>query len=161
MGVNGRPTRACALVANSERPSVCDQSSEPKTPQVTTAATKNARFKPTCFISTSLAHRMSAFQETCPSLIFSPSILRVKLQLVVIVNSSQCLCVRPLVDLVSMAYACVARSTRIRFNRPPRYQSVAVCFIPTAAANFCLSAAGKSPRRALKTRAHDIEDLHF
>jgi hypothetical protein len=44
-GVKGRPTRACALVANSERPSVCDQSSEPKTPQVMRAMIHNARFK--------------------------------------------------------------------------------------------------------------------
>src|SRR5882762_10006686 len=43
-GVNGRPTRACALSTDNERPPDCDQSIEPETPNATTAATSSARF---------------------------------------------------------------------------------------------------------------------
>src|SRR6266481_120738 len=36
-GVNGRPTRACALSTDNERPLDCDQSIEPEAPNTTTA----------------------------------------------------------------------------------------------------------------------------
>jgi hypothetical protein len=58
-GVPGRPTRACALLTDNERPWLCDQSTEPKTPQTTTAAIKNVCFKPTRFIATSLKERLA------------------------------------------------------------------------------------------------------
>ena len=50
-GVPGRPTRACALLADNERPWLCDQSTEPKTPQTTTAAIRNVCFKPSLICS--------------------------------------------------------------------------------------------------------------
>src|SRR5882757_482263 len=43
-GVNGRPTRACALSTDNESPPDCDRSIEPETPNTTTAATSSARF---------------------------------------------------------------------------------------------------------------------
>jgi hypothetical protein len=50
-GVNGRPTRACALATDKERPSPCDQEIEPQTPHATTAATSNVRFAFVLFIA--------------------------------------------------------------------------------------------------------------
>jgi hypothetical protein len=58
-GVPGRPTRACALLTDNERPWLCDQSTEPKTPQTTTAAIKNVCFKSTRFIATSLKEHLA------------------------------------------------------------------------------------------------------
>src|SRR5204863_9554539 len=69
MGVNGRPTRACALSRDSERPSCCDQPTEPQTPNVTTAATKNARFKLISFIRKSPSIKFIVFQPLSASLI--------------------------------------------------------------------------------------------
>jgi hypothetical protein len=62
MGVNGRPTRACALSTDNETPSTCDQPIEPQTPNMTTAATKITRFKLICFIAISFYknHLLSA-----------------------------------------------------------------------------------------------------
>jgi hypothetical protein len=65
-GVNGRPTRACALSIESARPSL-DQSIEPATPNATTAAANNNRFRLICFIAISLSFaRTDNFQGTLP-----------------------------------------------------------------------------------------------
>src|SRR5882757_7469448 len=50
-GVNGRPTRACALPTDNERPPDWDQSIEPETPETTTATTNSARFNQTLFMT--------------------------------------------------------------------------------------------------------------
>src|SRR5882757_4209244 len=55
-GVNGRPTRACALSTDSKRPSFSDHPTEPETPHATTAATNKARFKPICLITISFPY---------------------------------------------------------------------------------------------------------
>ncbi len=123
-GVNGRPTRACALVEKSERPSVCNYSGEPKTPHATTAATKSARFKSTRFIATSIAHRRSTFHKPAHASFVPRPILRKCNWLQC--NYSPCSRARPPVECVSEAYACVARSTQIGLDRLPRYRSAAV-----------------------------------
>src|ERR1700730_14955961 len=97
-GVPGRPTRACPLLTDNERPWLCDQSTEPKTPQTTTAAIKNVCFKPTRFIATSLKEHLA----TNPPILDLLSILRVK-------RNSQSSDVRsPPREHVSAAYPCVA-----------------------------------------------------
>src|SRR5260221_4481001 len=55
-GVNGRPTRACALSTDSKRPSFFDHPTEPEIPHATTAATNKARFKPICLITISFPY---------------------------------------------------------------------------------------------------------
>src|SRR4051794_23652287 len=50
-GVKGRPIRACALSTDRETPPVCDRSTEPATPNATTAAAGNARFRLICFMA--------------------------------------------------------------------------------------------------------------
>src|SRR3954453_11462951 len=52
-GVSGRPTRACAASIDNERPLSRDHSTEPETPQTTTAAASMA-FSPNVFIAISL-----------------------------------------------------------------------------------------------------------
>lgn len=154
-GVKGRPTRACALVANNERPSFCDQPMEPKSPQVTTAATNIVRFKPTCFIASSLTHRRSAFQQTCPRQSCASNPIR-----------RNCKFVAMLLRSTSSGRAgqhglrmCGAQRGSGSIGRR------AICLLPYASYQLnsrCksrLSAAGKPPR--LKTRVHDIEDSHF
>ena len=69
-GVSGRPTRACALSKENERPSFADQSIEPAAPNATIAAANNNRFKLICFIAISLSlHAALVSGERCPTLI--------------------------------------------------------------------------------------------
>jgi hypothetical protein len=55
-GVNGRPTRACALSTDSKRPSFSDHPTEPEIPHATTAAVNKARFRPICLITGSFPY---------------------------------------------------------------------------------------------------------
>ena len=52
-GVNGRPTLACALSIDSERPPLGDHVTDPRAPNAKTAVAKNARLTLIVFIPTS------------------------------------------------------------------------------------------------------------
>jgi hypothetical protein len=68
-GVNGRPTRACALPTDNERPPDWDQSIEPETPETTTATTNSARFNQTLFMTILLFSSIVVFGPEDGSLI--------------------------------------------------------------------------------------------
>jgi hypothetical protein len=69
-GVAGRPTLACAVSMESERPSFFDHSAEPKVPHARTAAAKNTRLAVTSFIESSLVARQTMLITSCSPLIY-------------------------------------------------------------------------------------------
>jgi hypothetical protein len=78
-GVSGRPTRACALPIDNERPSLCDQSTEPETPHATTADTRNTFLRSICFITSSLSRTLTSSNEPAPLIFVNVPISRFKL----------------------------------------------------------------------------------